>query len=97
MQQRVRLCGTLPASAVATLPRNYVTWGVRLTGRIHSRPALWNPARIATLPNLPCVTPLAGGFPITDGEVIVGGIGIGGAAPDQDVQIGEAALAAQEG
>ena len=52
---------------------------------------------MASLPNLPRVTLLAGGFPITDGDVIVDGIGISGAAPDQDVQIGEAALAALEG
>jgi hypothetical protein len=97
VQQRLRLCGTLPRSAVATLPRKYLAWGVRLTGRKHSRPAKKNPARMASLPNLSGVTLLAGGFPITDGEVIAGGIAISGAAPDQDVQIGEAALAALEG
>jgi uncharacterized protein GlcG (DUF336 family) len=53
-----------------------------------------NPARMASLPNVPRVTLLAGGFPITDGDVVVGGIGISGAMPDQDMQIGEAALAA---
>jgi uncharacterized protein GlcG (DUF336 family) len=55
---------------------------------------LENPARMASLPNVPRVTLLAGGFPIMDGDVVVGGIGISGASPDQDMQIGEAALAA---
>jgi uncharacterized protein GlcG (DUF336 family) len=55
---------------------------------------LENPARMASLPNVPRVTLLAGGFPITDGDAVVGGIGISGASPDQDMQIGEAALAA---
>jgi uncharacterized protein GlcG (DUF336 family) len=57
---------------------------------------LENPARMASLPNVPRVTLLAGGFPIMDGEVVVGGIGISGATPDQDMQIGAAALAALE-
>jgi uncharacterized protein GlcG (DUF336 family) len=55
---------------------------------------LENPARMASLPNVPGVTLLAGGFPITDGDRVVGGIGISGASPDQDMQIGESALAA---
>ena len=55
---------------------------------------LENPARMASLPNVPRVTLLAGGFPITDGDVVVGGIGVSGGTPDQDVEIGEAALAA---
>ena len=58
---------------------------------------LENPARMASLPNVPRVTFLAGGFPITDGDVVVGGIGISGATPDQDMEIGEAALAALQG
>ena len=53
-----------------------------------------NPARMASLPNVPRVTLLAGGYPIADGDAVVGGIGISGASPDQDMQIGEAALAA---
>jgi uncharacterized protein GlcG (DUF336 family) len=58
---------------------------------------LENPARMASLPNLPRVTLLAGGFPITDGDAVIGGIGISGATPDQDMEIGEAALAALQG
>ena len=57
---------------------------------------LENPARMASLPNVPRVTLLAGGFPIADGDAVVGGIGISGASPDQDMEIGEAALAALE-
>ncbi|MBA3450309.1 MAG: heme-binding protein, partial [Chloroflexia bacterium] len=55
---------------------------------------LENPARMASLPNVPRVTLLAGGYPIMAGDVVVGGIGISGASPDQDMEIGEAAIAA---
>jgi uncharacterized protein GlcG (DUF336 family) len=55
---------------------------------------LENPARMASLPNLPRVTLLAGGYPIMDGEVVVGGIGVIGATPEQEMEIAEAALAA---
>ena len=57
---------------------------------------LENPARMASLPNLPRVTLLAGGYPILDGEVVVGGIGVSGATPEQDMEIAEAGLAALE-
>lgn len=53
-----------------------------------------NPARMATLPNLPNIVLLAGGYPIADGDVVVGGIGVSGATPEMDMQIAEAALAA---
>lgn len=55
---------------------------------------LENPARMASLPNVPRVTLLAGGYPIADGEAVVGGVGVSGATPDQDMAIGEAAIAA---
>lgn len=55
-----------------------------------------NPARMASLPNVPRVTLLAGGYPITDGEVIVGGIGVSGSSPENDMAIAEAGLAALE-
>ena len=53
-----------------------------------------NPARLHSLPNVPGVTLLAGGYPVRDGEAVVGGIGVSGATPEQDMQIAEAALAA---
>jgi len=55
------------------------------------------PERMASLPNVPRVTLLSGGFPIKDGDVVVGGIGVSGGTPDQDMEIGEAAVAALGG
>ncbi len=51
-----------------------------------------NPQRIASLTNLPRFTLLLGGYPIMDGEAVVGGIGVSGGSPDQDMEIAEAAL-----
>lgn len=53
-----------------------------------------NGPRAASLSNIPRFTLLGGGFPIRDGDVVIGGLGIGGGSADQDVEVGEAALAA---
>ncbi len=44
--------------------------------------------------NLPRVTLLPGGLPISVGGSVIGGLGVGGGTGDQDVEIAEAALAA---
>ncbi len=49
---------------------------------------------MASLPNVPRVTLLAGGFPITEGEVVIGGVGVSGSSPENDMRIAEAGLAA---
>ena len=56
-----------------------------------------NPPRAASLANIPRFTLAAGGYPVLDGEVVIGGIGIGGGSPDQDMEVAEAALAALMG
>ena len=38
------------------------------------------------------MTLLAGGYPIAAGGVVVGGIGVGGGSPQQDMEVAEAAL-----
>ena len=53
-----------------------------------------NPQRIASLTALPNFTLLLGGYPVMDGEAVVGGIGVSGGSPEQDMEIAEAALAA---
>ena len=53
-----------------------------------------DPSRVASLPNFERVTLLAGGYPIRSGNAIVGGIGVGGGSPQQDMEVAEAALAA---
>ena len=52
-----------------------------------------NPPRAAALANIPGFTIAAGGYPVMDGEALIGGIGIGGGSPDQDMEVAEAALA----
>ena len=51
----------------------------------------------ATLATTPHFTLLGGGYPIMDGQVVVGGLGVGGGSVDQDMQVAEAALAAVGG
>jgi uncharacterized protein GlcG (DUF336 family) len=53
-----------------------------------------NPARAASLANTPRFTLLGGGYPIRDGDVVIGGIGVGGGSAEQDMEVAEAALAA---
>ncbi|HXI14830.1 MAG TPA: heme-binding protein [Chloroflexota bacterium] len=53
-----------------------------------------DPTRVASLPNFPNVTFLGGGYPISAGGSVVGGIGVGGGSAQQDQEVAEAALAA---
>jgi uncharacterized protein GlcG (DUF336 family) len=39
-------------------------------------------------------TPLPGGQPVRQGDRLIGGLGVSGASPDQDVRLAEAALSA---
>ena len=56
--------------------------------------AAGNAAFLSSLVNIPNFTLIGGGYPITDGDVVIGGIGVGGGSPEQDMQVAEAALAA---
>lgn len=53
-----------------------------------------NVPRATSLVSLENFTLLPGGYPIPDGESVVGGIGVGGGAPEHDMEVAEAALAA---
>jgi uncharacterized protein GlcG (DUF336 family) len=56
-----------------------------------------NPVFLASLTAIPNFTLIGGGYPITEGDVVVGGIGVGGGSPEQDMEVAEAALAALAG
>jgi uncharacterized protein GlcG (DUF336 family) len=56
-----------------------------------------NPAFLASVTSIPNFTLLGGGYPIADGDVVVGGIGVGGGSQEQDMEVAEAALAALAG
>jgi uncharacterized protein GlcG (DUF336 family) len=56
-----------------------------------------NPAFLASVTSIPNFTLIGGGYPIADGDVVVGGIGAGGGSPEQDMEVAEAALAALAG
>lgn len=53
-----------------------------------------DPARLATFTNSPQVRLLPGGLPIKIGDAVVGGLGVGGGMPDQDLQVAQAGIAA---
>lgn len=48
---------------------------------------------LSSLVNIPNFTLIGGGYPIMDGDVVIGGIGVGGGSAEQDMQVAEAALA----
>ncbi len=92
-----RMDGVVSAVPVEIAQRKaYTAASFRTPTHQFAEANLENPARMASLPNLPLVTMLAGGYPIMDGEVVVGGIGVSGATPEQDMEIAEAGLAALE-
>lgn len=50
------------------------------------------PAQIASFTTTPRVTLLPGGFPISVGGVVIGGIGVGGGSGEQDILVAQTAL-----
>lgn len=53
-----------------------------------------NQALLMSMVTMKDVTLLGGGLPIRRGGTVIGAIGVGGALTEQDVEVGEAALAA---
>ena len=90
-----RMDGVASAAPIDTSQvKAYTAATFRTPTHLLAESNLDNPARMASLPNLPRVTLLAGGFPILDGEVVIGGIGVGGSSPENDMLIAEAGVAA---
>lgn len=52
-----------------------------------------NAAFASSLTNITNFTLLGGGFPIAEGDVIIGAIGVGGGSQEQDMEVAQAALA----
>ena len=53
-----------------------------------------NPAFREVVMRMPRLILLGGGFPIMDGEAVVGGVGVSGGRPAQDMEVAQAGLAA---
>ena len=53
-----------------------------------------NPVLASTLAAIPGFTLLGGGYPIKEGDAVIGGLGVGGGSVEQDMQVAEAALSA---
>jgi glc operon protein GlcG len=53
-----------------------------------------DPAVMASLLKAPHITLLGGGYPISAGDVVIGGIGCSGGSQEQDMQCAQAGLAA---
>jgi uncharacterized protein GlcG (DUF336 family) len=52
-----------------------------------------DPVRLASFVGTGEFTLVGGGLPITSGGRVIGAIGVGGSSPEQDVVVGQAALA----
>lgn len=56
-----------------------------------------DPALRASMPSIPRITMIPGGFPIRIDGRLVGAIGVGGGTPEQDIECAKAGLAALDG
>jgi uncharacterized protein GlcG (DUF336 family) len=75
----------------------YTSASFRAPTHMLAENAAANPAFLASLAAIPNFTLIGGGYPIMDGETVIGGIGAGGGSPEQDMEVAEAALAALAG
>jgi uncharacterized protein GlcG (DUF336 family) len=72
----------------------YTSASFRAPTHMLAENAMENGPFAASLANIPNFTLLGGGYPINDGEEVVGGIGVGGGSVEEDMEVAEAALAA---
>lgn len=89
-----RMDGTSLASVDIVQAKAYTAAAFRAPTHVLAERNQADPARLASLTSLPRVTLLGGGFPITQGSTVIGGIGVGGGSPQQDIEVAQAALAA---
>ncbi|CAA9213710.1 MAG: hypothetical protein AVDCRST_MAG77-85 [uncultured Chloroflexi bacterium] len=88
-----RMDGNSLASVELVQAKAFTSAAFRAPTHILAERNAGDPTRVASLPNFPNVTFLGGGYPISSGGVVVGGIGVGGGSAQQDQEVAEAALA----
>jgi uncharacterized protein GlcG (DUF336 family) len=71
----------------------YTSASFRAPTHILAENAAGDAAFLSSLVNIPGFTLIGGGYPIMEGDVVIGGIGAGGGTPEEDMEVAEAALA----
>lgn len=89
-----RMDGNSLASVDIVLAKAYTAAAFRAPTHVLAERNQSDPARLASLTSLPRVTLLGGGLPVTQSGVVIGGIGVGGGSPQQDIEVAQAALMA---
>jgi uncharacterized protein GlcG (DUF336 family) len=72
----------------------YTSASFRAPTHVLAENAAGDAAFLSSLVNIPGFTLIGGGYPIMDGDTVIGGIGAGGGTPEQDMEVAEAALMA---
>lgn len=93
MKAFARMDGNGLASVDIVQQKAYTAAAFRAPTHVLAQRNGTDPIRLASFTNLPRVTFLGGGYPISKNNVVIGGIGVGGGTPEQDMQVAEAALA----
>lgn len=94
VKAQARMDGASLISVVAAQAKAYTSAASGFaTGDFHAYISS-DPALASTIPHLPGVTTLAGGFVLRSGDAIVGAVGVSGGHYDQDCEIAQAAVAA---
>ena len=88
-----RMDGNSLASVDIVQAKAYTAAAFRAPTHVLAERNAADPVRVASLTQLPRVTLLGGGYPISAGGVVVGGLGVGGGSAQQDMEVAEAALA----
>ena len=89
-----RMDGAGPASVEIVQAKAFTAAAFRVPTQVLAERNQNNPAGLASFPNFQRVTLLGGGIPVRNGNVVIGGIGVGGGTVQQDIEVAEAALAA---
>lgn len=93
MKAFARMDGNSLASVDIVQQKAYTAAAFRAPTHVLAQRNGTDPIRLASFTNLPRVTFLGGGYPISKNNTVIGGIGVGGGTPEQDMQVAEAALA----
>jgi uncharacterized protein GlcG (DUF336 family) len=87
-----RMDGAGPAGVDIVQNKAYTAAAFRTPTQALAQRSQDQPAQIASFTTTPRVTLLLGGFPISVGGVVIGGIGVGGGSGEQDILVAQSAL-----
>lgn len=90
----VRMDGNSLAALTLVPPKAATALSFRTPTHVLASNVASDPIRVASFLATGTFTLLGGGLPVRRGDAVIGAIGVGGGSPEQDTEVGEAALAA---